>query len=83
MTDINTMEETNQCDKCVHRYICKFKEELINVTKQLKETQVEVTNILGERIFIKLYDIPYIRPIKLICKHCMMPPSNTLLRKTD
>ena len=83
MTDVNTMEKTNQCDKCVHRYVCKFKEELTNVTKQLKETQVEVINIFGEGSFIKLYDIPYIRPIKLICKHCMMPPESTLLRKTD
>ena len=83
MTDVNAMEETNQCDKCVHRYVCRFKEELTNVTKQLKETQVEVMNIFGERVFIKLYDISYIRPIKLICKYCLILPENTLMRKTD
>ena len=83
MIDVNAMEETNQCDKCLHKDVCQFKNELADATEQLKHTDIRVTDIFGKNRLIKLHDIPYIRPIKLICKHCMILPANTLLRKTD
>lgn len=76
---IEVLDGTNQCDKCAHKDVCRFKKEFVNATEQLMRTTIST----GENNMIRLCDIPYIRPVKLICKYCLILPENTLMRKTD
>jgi len=60
------------CEHCAHREICKFKDEFLRATKTVNETEV-LLPIAPDQAYtvrsIKLHDISWIEPVKLVCKH--------------
>ena len=60
----NAVNET-QCTHCVHREVCSHKERFLSAQKAVDEFTVSY----ADREFIRLRDIPWIKPVKLECSY--------------
>ena len=78
------LRETS-CTRCSHREVCSFKDEFLRALEAVNEVTVnrpakEENNVS----FIKLCDIPWIKPVELICQHYQKcQPVNRNLSKED
>lgn len=64
MTEVCGVKET-QCTHCNHLQVCSFKAQFLAAQKAIDEVTVGT----GDRSFINLRDISWIRPVSLECSY--------------
>ena len=58
------------CTRCSHREVCIFKDEFLRALEAVNEVRVDrPTKEKNAISFIKICDIPWIKPVELICEH--------------
>ena len=58
------------CTRCSHREVCLFKDEFLRASEAVNEVRVDrPTKGKNAISFIKICDIPWIKPVELICEH--------------
>lgn len=53
------------CTRCSHREVCSLKGQFLEAVKSAND----ITVSCGEKSIIRLRDIPWIKPIELVCTH--------------
>lgn len=58
------------CTHCSHREVCSFKDKFLRAMEAVNEITVNCPTKEDNAVsFIKLCDIPWIKPVELICQH--------------
>lgn len=71
MSEPMGVKET-MCTRCAHRTVCKNTETFLAAQKE-----VDKVTITRESTVWDLSDIPWIRPVELVCKNYMENRTNT------
>lgn len=57
------------CTKCIHREVCSLKDKFLNAQTAVDDLTVYFPESDGKTSMAKLYNIPFILPVTLRCKH--------------
>lgn len=76
MTNYNNRETL--CRNCSHQEVCSFKDEFLNAREAVNNVSVQRPSDGDEICYIQLCDIPWIKPVGLVCSHYIAKPNNNI-----
>lgn len=65
------------CTNCAHKDVCLCKERFLKAVEAIDEVVVNLPPVDGKTCTIRLHDIPWIKPVELVCSHYMSKTNST------